>query len=370
MRGNKAIRVLVVDDSAVMREMISDYIGREPGMEVAATAGDGQIALQKLQNLEIDVVTLDVQMPRMNGLETLQAILDRQPIPVIMVSAVTQRAAGITLEALDNGALDYVTKPESRSDVDRVMQSELIHKIRTVAGCDVVRIQEIRKARQARQAMRTAPPTSPSCAASSRDEQRLNGCCLAIGISTGGPPALSRLFSRLMPPLPPIVVVQHMPEQFTGPFAARLDAMSALQVKEAATGDLLRPNHVLIARGGHHLHLRRDGQQVKAVVRDGDLVSGHKPSVDVMMRCVAELFGDRCCGAIMTGMGRDGSDGCRAIRQAGGYVMGQDEHTSDVYGMNKVAWLEGNVDRQVSLDRMADAITKQANRLGQAVLTG
>ena len=166
----------------------------------------------------------------------------------------------------------------------------------------------------------------------------LAGKCIAIGISTGGPPALAQLFAAIRPPMPPIVVVQHMPPSFTKPLAWRLDSLSELSIKEAAPGDVLEPNHVLIAPGGKHLQVRRMGNAVKAVIRDGPVVSGHKPSVDVMMNSVVEAFGGGCLGVIMTGMGRDGADGCRAIRAAGGYVLGQDEATSDVYGMNKVAY--------------------------------
>jgi len=185
---------------------------------------------------------------------------------------------------------------------------------------------------------------------------------VAIGISTGGPPALAQLFGALIPPLPPIVIVQHMPQMFTGPFANRLNSLSAIRVREAAQGDILRPNEALVAPGGKHLSLRRIGGRVEVVVADGDPVSGHKPSVDVMMRSAAQTFGKACVGVIMTGMGRDGADGCAAVRSAGGYVLGQDEATSDVYGMNKVAFVEGHVDVQTSLQNLPDAIAVQARR--------
>jgi two-component system chemotaxis response regulator CheB len=191
--------------------------------------------------------------------------------------------------------------------------------------------------------------------------------CVAIGISTGGPPALAQLFETLRLPMPPIVVVQHMPPSFTKPLAWRLDSLSDLSIKEAAQGDVLEPNHVLVAPGGKHLQVRRLGGAVKVVIRDGPVVSGHKPSVDVMMNSVAEAFGTGCLGVIMTGMGRDGADGCRAIRAAGGYVIGQDESTSDVYGMNKVAYVEGNVDRQFALDEAAAVIAHQVRRLRGAL---
>jgi two-component system chemotaxis response regulator CheB len=194
----------------------------------------------------------------------------------------------------------------------------------------------------------------------------LVGRCVAIGISTGGPPALAQLFDALGPPMPPIVVVQHMPSSFTKPFACRLDSLSELSVKEAATGDVLVPNQVLLAPGGKHLQVRRVGHMVRVVIHDGPAVSGHKPSVDVMMNSVAEAFGGGCLGVIMTGMGRDGADGCRAIRAAGGYTLGQNEATSDVYGMNKVAYVEGHIDQQFALQDAATLITQQVRRLRAA----
>lgn len=362
--GSGVIRVLVVDDSALIREMISDYIAAAPGLELAGAASDGRKALELLERLEPDVITLDVQMPNMDGLATLDGILQRRPTPVIMVSALTQLGATTTLDALERGALDYVAKPESGAAVEQVLKEELIRKIRAMAGADVRRMLQIRKDRAARLADRRLQPVMPALPpASAGDSVHLADKCIAIGISTGGPPALSSLFETLRAPMPPIVVVQHMPQNFTKPFAWRLNSISALSVKEAESGDVLQPNHALIAPGGSHLQLVRSGAKVIAKIRDGEPVSGHKPSVDVMMKCAAELFGDRCLGVVMTGMGRDGSDGCGYIRAAGGYVLGQDEASSDVYGMNKVAFVEGNVDQQFGLDEAAQVITRQVAKL-------
>jgi two-component system chemotaxis response regulator CheB len=247
------------------------------------------------------------------------------------------------------------------------------------AGCDVQRILAIRRDQRQRIAdLAAGRGTDPACGkpgdgrglAAGRPAAAipadLVGKCIAIGISTGGPPALARLFGELRRPMPPIVVVQHMPPSFTKPLAWRLDSLSELSVKEAALGDVLEPNHVLVAPGGKHLQVRRMGNAVKVVIRDGLVVSGHKPSIDVMMKSVAEVFGDACLGVIMTGMGRDGADGCGAIRAAGGYVLGQDEATSDVYGMNKVAYVEGHVDRQFALDEAAKVIAQNVWRLRTA----
>jgi two-component system chemotaxis response regulator CheB len=237
----------------------------------------------------------------------------------------------------------------------RTFSEELPGKFRNMAGADVRRILQYRKSRALRS--RTFAEQTDI-----RASVKFAEGCIAIGISTGGPPALSNLFGALVPPLPPIVVVQHMPQLFTGPFANRLNSLSSFSVKEAAAGDLLKPNWAYIAPGGMHLSLIRRGRETTVSIHNGEFVSGHKPSVDVMMTSAAQAYGDRCVGVIMTGMGRDGATGCGAIRDRGGYVLGQDETTSDVYGMNKVAFLEGHVDRQVGLDGLAEAITTEARR--------
>ena len=355
--SSQEIRVLVVDDSAVIRSIIADSIAAAPDMRVVGVAGDGRQALELLESLRPDVITLDVQMPRMDGLATLDAILTRHPVPVIMVSSLTKLGGSITLDALDRGAVDYLTKPDYGVKTRSALQKELPRKIRTAAGLDVRRILEIRRQRKQRRAEEAGPKASP-VKWNAPGPIELADKCIAIGISTGGPPALSCLFESLRPPLPPIVVVQHMPPSFTKPLAWRLDSLSELTVREAAQGDLLEPNLALIAPGGKHLQVRRVGTSVKAVVRDGMPVSGHMPSVDVLMTSVAEAFGEDCLGVIMTGMGRDGANGCAAIRASGGYVLGQDEESSDVYGMNKVAYVEGNVDRQFSLTDGAVVIAR------------
>jgi two-component system, chemotaxis family, protein-glutamate methylesterase/glutaminase len=358
--GGRKIRVLVVDDSPVIRGILSDNIGRAPDMEVAGTAADGRRALEVFESVRPDVVTLDIHMPHLDGMAALDAILERYAAPVIMVSSLTQPGADAALEALQRGALDYVAKPEWNQEGAAALDAELLHKIRCAAGADVRRILSIRRARRERPA---APRQTVGLAGHPALLARLSEICIAIGISTGGPPALAGLFAALRAPLPPIVVVQHMPVQFTKSLARRLDELSELSVKEAAGGDVLRPNHVLIAPGDKHVVVRRRAARHTVVLRDGAAVSGHKPSVDVLMTSVAEAFGAKSLGVIMTGMGHDGVEGCRAIRAAGGHVLGQDEATSDVYGMNKAAYTAGHVDRQFGLDEAAAAITRQAHRL-------
>ena len=365
------IRVLVVDDSAVLRSIIADGIANTPGMKVVGKAGDGLKALEILDAVRPDVITLDVQMPNMDGLATLDAILSRRPTPVIMVSSLTKRGAQITLDALDRGALDYLAKPDYGAQTKAAILEELPRKIRSAAGTDVRRVLRIRRGRSRRRVERKPERRAASTAATAgaAPPAELAGKCIAVGISTGGPPALSTLFESLRPPMPPIVVVQHMPPNFTKPLAWRLDSLSELSIKEASHNEVLQPNHVLIAPGGKHMQVRRLGASVKAAVRDGPPVSGHKPSVDVLMHSAAEAFGADCLGVIMTGMGRDGADGCGAIRRKGGYVLGQDEATSEVYGMNKVAYVEGNVDRQFGLPQGAAVIARQVQTLWRATAT-
>ncbi len=365
--ANKIIRVLVVDDSALLREILCDIVESADGLTVAGTAKDGEDALAKIADLQPDIVTLDVQMPKMDGLETLEAILKTNPIPVIMVSAVTQRAADTTLQALERGALDYIAKPDGLKSTNTAFRNELLQKIRNMAGTDVKRVLRIRQARTRRSAVGAKTARTAITAAGDPSLQAYDNCCIALGISTGGPPALTGLFQLLEPPLPPIVVVQHMPKNFTAPFAARLDSISQIAVREAKSGDVLRPDQALIAPGGTHLRLRRQGSRVVVQIRDGESVSGHKPSVDVMMHHAAEAYQDRCLGVIMTGMGQDGAAGCGEIRKAGGYVLGQDKESSDVYGMNKVAFTQGNVDEQFSLDDLPKIVSRQCKKMFQPV---
>ena len=286
--ASRNIRVLVVDDSPLIREIITDFITEAPGMKVAGIANDGRHALEVFDDVRPDIVTLDIQMPRMNGLETLDALLKRRPVPIIMVSSLTQRGADATLDALERGAMDYVTKSEGVQGTADGLRDHLLRTIRAMAGTDVERVLHARKERERRrQERRTARRDKTGRTAPQGQEIELEDKCIAIGISTGGPPALTGLFESIRSPLPPIVVVQHMSPQFTKPFANRLDSLSYLSVKEAATGDVLRPNHVFIAPGGKRLSLQKFGNVAKLCVRDGEAVSGHKPSADVMTTSAA-----------------------------------------------------------------------------------
>jgi two-component system chemotaxis response regulator CheB len=346
----RKIRVLVVDDSLVMREVLRDVLSAAADIEVVACAADGRTALAALAAHRTDVVTLDVHMPGMDGLAVLEAILRRRPTAVIMVSALTTAGAAITFDALDRGALDFVAKPDPAVQDFTTFGAELARKVRWAADVDVKRVLAARRPPARGAARRTKPATSGKEPAQA---------CIVIGASTGGPPALTRLMEGLRPPLPPLVIVQHMPAQFTGPLAWRLNECSLLSVSEADDGAALRPNAALVAPGGRHLRVRRAGATAWVELDDSPPLNGHRPSIDVAMRSAAEAFGGDCLGVIMTGMGRDGLAGCAAIRAAGGFVLGQDEATSDVYGMNRLAFESGFVNAQFPLHAAAAAVMRQ-----------
>lgn len=355
-------RVLIVDDSPLLRAMIADAIAGTADLEVAGQAADGQEGLEKFAALQPDVVTLDIQMPKRNGLDTLQQLLVQKPVPVLMCSSLTTFGAEITLTALEQGALDYVAKPEAGRTGNEVFCEELIRKVRLLAHANVTKILEVRKQRRQNRAPRNPASALNDALAMQTNVADCGGKLIAIGISTGGPPALHSIFENLRAPLPPIVIVQHMPPHFTKSLAGRLDRLGPIRCKEAEAGDVLQPNHAYLAPGGLHLRVERGPTGPRLNVSYSEPVSGHRPSVDVLMISAAEMFGTGCVGVIMTGMGRDGVEGCRAIRVAGGYVIGQDEESSDVYGMNRVAFEAGYVDEQFALDDGASTIMALATR--------
>ncbi len=342
----RPVRVLVVDDSALMRRLIADVLNASGRIQVVATARDGREAVAQAAKMKPDVVTLDVEMPGISGLDALPALLAVHEAPVVMVSALTREGADVTLKALELGAVDFLPKPASGRLSDLQAEGDrLVAKVLEAAGSRVYR------PRRSAAATTTAtpPPAPPPGEAAA---------CVAIGISTGGPQALARVVPLLRRPSPPILIVQHMPARFTGVFAERLDRCSELAVKEAADGDPVEPDRVLIAPGGRHLDLSGRASRARAALSapDEPAVSGHKPSVDVLFRAVARIYGASAVAVIMTGMGRDGADGCRAVLDAGGLTLGQDEATSVVYGMNKAACLEGAVKLQFALDDLPDLI--------------
>jgi two-component system chemotaxis response regulator CheB len=337
----KRVRVLIVDDSAVIRQLLTTVLSADPGIEVVGTAGDPVVARERIKALDPDVVTLDIEMPRMDGLTFLRKIMALRPTPVIMVSTLTKAGADITLEALEIGAVDFVAKPSAHvADVLTELAEELQTKVKTAA--------------QARVGLRRTAEDIP--VAQRRRSVDPHSRIIAIGASTGGVEALKRLLMGMPEICPPILITQHMPPRFTAAFAERLNRECPMMVSEAAHKDMIEPNHAYIAAGSHHLELARFGSRYYCSLSEGAPVSGHRPSVDVLFRSVARVAGSSAVGVILTGMGKDGADGMLELRQAGAVTLGQDEASSLVYGMPRVAFERGAVTRQYPLSRMADAV--------------
>ena len=319
------IRVLVVDDSAVMRQLLTGMLSRDPGIEVVGSAADPLIALQKIQRLKPDVLTLDIEMPRMNGLDFLEKLMREQPLPVVMVSSLTERGAAATLQALALGAVDVIAKPRAAA----------MHEFEQSAAEVATRVRHAAQARvQARPdpasrtpAVLSPPPSLPACAASRA--ARL----VAIGASAGGTEAIRHVLAAMPADTPPIVITQHIPAAFSQPFIERLDRHSQLHVLEAGDGMPLQPGHAYLPPPGRHLGVSRHGGGWCCTVIDGEPVHHHRPAVDVMFESVARHAGPRAVGVLLTGMGSDGARGLLAMREAGAATLVQDEASSVVWGM-------------------------------------
>jgi two-component system chemotaxis response regulator CheB len=342
--------VLVVDDSSFMRQSLKKMLESDPGIEVPATARDGMDGLEKMAKFDPDVITLDVEMPRLDGLGALARIMATGPRPVIMVSSLTTEGAEATLTALELGAMDFIPKDLGRAGQDIVnIRDYLVDKVKAVAG---------RRARSfLSRARRPAPEPVKALHGLRRGEVGL----VAIGASTGGPPALQTILTRMPANFPaPIVIVQHMPPAFTGPFARRLDSVCSLSVSEAAQGESLEAARAYIAPGGKHLTLSRVGLRVRVNLSDEPAQTLHRPSADVMMTSAAQAYHSRCLGVILTGMGHDGRDGMAAIRKSQGQTLAQDEASCVVYGMPRAVVEAELADAVIDLDDMAPAIIRIA----------
>ena len=331
------VRVLVVDDSALMRKLIPQMLAGDEAIEVVGTAMDGAFCLKKIDELHPNVITLDLEMPGMNGIDTLKEIMRRQPVPVIVFSSHSTEGASVTMKALGLGAFDFVTKPKDASAHMAETARELIAKVKAAAECKLKpRIRTV----AAKPEKVTALPGSPTKV-------------VAIGVSTGGPQAMEYLLSQLPGDFPgAIVVVQHMPEGFTDMFARRLDEICALRVKEAQSGDVLQPGRVLIGPGSRHLKVKRLPMGDIVVLSDEPRVNGHRPSADVLLRSVAEEFKNNAVGVLMTGMGDDGAEGLGAVKREGGMTLAQSEESCVVFGMPKAAIERGYALRVVGLEVM------------------
>lgn len=346
------IRVLVVDDSAFMRTALSKMLEADPEVQVVGTARDGLHALEQVAELDPDLVTLDVEMPRMDGLEALRRIMATSPRPVLMVSSLTAEGAEVTLQALDDGALDYIPKGIGGNVLDIVqIERTLREKVRTLG-----------RRRSPPAAPRTAaapPPASlPARSPTPRPTPGLGQPrFVVVGASTGGPPALQRFFAGLPPGFPaPVAVVQHMPKAFTGPFARRLSGVGPLRVKEAESGDRLEPGWGFVAPGGSHLVVRREGGHLVLRLTDHPAESLHKPSVDVMFRSFAEAAGRATLAVVLTGMGSDGREGVRALKEQGARAIVQNAGSCVVYGMPRSVVEAGLADAVLPLDEIAGAV--------------
>ena len=348
----KKIRVLVVDDSALMRKLIPKLLARDPELEVIATAIDGCFALAKVEQLKPDVVTLDVDMPRMDGLTALGEMVLKHRTPVIMLSSLTTRGAALTMQALEKGALDFVCKPSGTARLPE-MADELVSKIKAAARTNVLALSRPSPSR---------PPARKKASVARRG--RGKGRVIAIGASSGGPHALRHLLPRIPSDIDAgIVIVQHMPESFTAMLAHWLNEICELEVKEAEPGDLALPGKALIAPGSSHMKVRRTPAGCEVLLEGGALVNGHKPSVDVLFRSVAEEYGELATGIIMTGMGCDGARGLGEIMNSGGHTLAQDKESCAVYGMPRVAVERGYANKIVPLTEMAPYLSSTVGRI-------
>ncbi len=339
----KKVRVLVVDDSAIVRKILERELNAKEGIEVVGTAADPYIAREQIVKLNPDVLTLDIEMPRMDGLAFLRKLMAAHPMPVIVVSSLGERGGPVALEALELGAMDVVQKPGSSFTVQE--------------ACDELAVL-IRNASRFRPAARKDPGTAArlSSVGAASALSKTTHKIIAIGASTGGVQSLQQIFIELPATTPGIVVVQHMPPHFTSLFAQRLNTLCAMTVKEAEAGDRVIPGHILIAPGGKHMTVVRSGAQYQIQLNDDPPVCRQRPSVDVLFHSVAKFAGANAVGAILTGMGNDGAEGLLAMKNAGAVTFAQDEASSIVFGMPKEAIKLGAADHVLPLDNMAKTL--------------
>lgn len=349
MYGMKKVKVLVVDDSALVRSILERGLAADPAIEVVGTAPDPYIARDKIVRLQPDVLTLDIEMPRMDGVEFLRRLMPQYPLPVVVVSALTHKGGKLTLAALEAGAVEVVTKPSS--DVSRgltAMLGDLRQKVKIAAVANVGHWKAQKSGSS--QTEEQEAPISSMALAESTDK------VIAIGASTGGTEAIRRIIRRFPATMPGVVIVQHMPPGFTNHFAESLNQITPMEVVEAKSGDRIMPGRILVAPGGKQMTVRRSGGVYLVDCVEGENVSGHCPSVDVLFHSVAKYAAANAIGIILTGMGHDGASGLLAMRQAGARTVGQDEASSVVYGMPKAAYERGGVEYVEPLGKVPDRI--------------
>ena len=349
MRGSK-IRVLIVDDSAVVRQTLAALLDSDRAIEVMGTAGDPYAAAEKIAEELPDVITLDIEMPRMDGLTFLRRIMAQHPIPVVICSSLAEEGTASALEALESGAVEIVTKP--RLGVRQFLEESRTAICEAVKAAAGARVRPVRAPHKVEPKLTADAVLAPATCAMAKTTEKV----VMVGASTGGTEALKALLEALPADTPGIVIVQHMPELFTRAFANRLDGLCAITVKEAESGDTVLRGRALIAPGNHHLLLQRSGARYYVEVKEGPLVCRHRPSVDVLFRSAARYAGPNAVGVILTGMGDDGARGMLEMKQAGATTIAQDEATCIVFGMPKEAIRLNGVDRVMPLESIAGAI--------------
>ena len=350
------IKVLIVDDSAVVRKVLSAIIENDPGLELLNSAADPIFAMEKMKKSWPDVIVLDVEMPRMDGITFLKKIMTERPTPVVMCSTLTEKGAQTTMQAMSAGAVDIINKPKvGLKNFLEESSAVFGNVIRAAAAAKVTKLKRPANPSKVPEKLTADAVLSPT---QSRAMSKTTEQIIAIGTSTGGTNALEYLLTALPKTSPGIVVVQHMPEKFTEAFATRLNNVCQLEVKEAQNKDNVIPGRALIAPGGQHMVLKRSGARYYVEVVDGPLVSRHRPSVDVLFRSVANTAGKNALGIIMTGMGDDGASGLLEMHNAGAYTLGQNEESCVVYGMPKEAFKRGAVDKEVALEALPKEIFK------------
>lgn len=355
--NQKTIRVLIVDDSAVVRQVLTQILEKNSDIQVIGSVSDPIFAMAKMNQDWPDVVVLDVEMPRMDGITFLKKLMSVRPTPVVICSTLTEQGAETTLQALAAGAVGIVTKPKvGLKNFLEADTGDIVHAVRAASLSDMRRIKAMAMAAHAARPVKSSIASHAGTLAMASTTDRL----VAIGTSTGGTQALELVLTQLSRVCPGIVIVQHMPEKFTGAFAARLNNLCEIEVKEAVSGDRVIPGRALIAPGGRHMSIKRSGAQYIVEVQDGPLVNRHKPSVDVLFRSVAKWAGKNALGIIMTGMGDDGARGLKEMYTAGAQTTAQDEKTCVVYGMPKEAVKLGAVQQELPLQALAGLIEQYA----------
>lgn len=354
----KKIRVVVVDDSALVRSILSEILNRQPDMECVGTANDPLIAREMIRELDPDVITLDIEMPKMDGIEFLGRLMRLRPMPVVMISTLTERGADVTMRALELGAVDFVAKPRiGLADGLKELSSQILEKVRVAAAAHVRRLASPPVARP-------SPPDGAAAGGGLPLRPQPMGRIsteklICIGASTGGTEAIKEILTKMPADSPGIVITQHMPPGFTSSFAARLDSLCQISVQEAVHQGRILPGHAYIAPGGKQFRIEKSGANYVCVVEDGELVNRHRPSVEVLFLSAARLVGRNAYGIMLTGMGNDGARAMKEMRDAGSYNYVQDEASCVVFGMPREAILHGAADEVLPLTEIAPALLQR-----------